>query len=251
MAGTAAQEHRAPEVARRDFAERVEMRRDKALAYTALQRAQPSVHVGLAKKAQETRCQRQVGKTAGHDQTFVIGLRRQSHYQRALVVLPRFREAAGFVAGHDQMPEVGIRIHQDLDGSGALRTVSRSGQRDEQSGSARRQCLDSLHYQGSSACDFNGNPQFIPDREPHTIARVFRTPGAGKDQVLYAFEMLLERVARSDHLFRGAQPGPRLLADFSQRMKIAKLFLLRFGPAEKQRGLSVASRQRLLPFALV
>src|SRR5262249_41615033 len=139
---------------------------------------------------------------------------------------------------------------QDLDGSGALRAVSRSGQRDEQPGSARRQCLDSQHYQSSSARDFNGNPQFVPDREPHAIARVFRTPGASKDQVLYAVEMLLERVPRSDHLFSGAQPGPRLLADFSQRMKIAKLFLLRFGPAEKQRGLSVSSRQGLLPLAL-
>src|SRR5215468_2798426 len=104
---------------------------------------------------------------------------------------PCFCEAAGFVAGHDQMPKLWIRIHQDLDGSGALRAVSRPGQRDKQSRPARRQCLDSLHYQGSSARDFYGNPQFVSEGEPHTIARVFRTSGARKDQVLDAVKMLL------------------------------------------------------------
>jgi hypothetical protein len=63
---------------------------------------------GRSNKPKKSRSQRQVGETAGHDQAFVIGFRRKRHHQHVPVIPPGLCQAAGFVAGDNQVPVRGF-----------------------------------------------------------------------------------------------------------------------------------------------
>src|SRR5262249_28346663 len=97
---------------------------------------------------------------------------------------------------------------------------------------------------------FRRDAQPILQQETHAFPGILRTTRAGECQTLNPSQVFLKAFAESEHAVTSSQPRPRLLANLSNRMEIAKAVLLFFRAPKQLCRFALVSYQGLLPFVL-
>src|ERR1700730_12928922 len=83
-----------------------------------------------------------------------------------------------------------------------------------------------MSKQHSSANGLRSDPQLILQNQAHTIAGVFRTPGASKYQTLSVTNAQAQRGDHPAHLLRSRNPACRLLTDLAKSVIVPQYLLL-------------------------
>ena len=148
------------------------------------------------------------------------------------MILIRFSEAAGSVAGQHQMPDFGFERKYDGQCPNALRTVSRSRQRNHHCWPSNRKRFTSVRQQDPSANCLGSDSQLILQNLAYTVAGILRTARSRENQTRKSVQRLFQRGSAGQHQRAGLRPGGRLLTDLSQRVEISQPVLLVGSPCQ-------------------